>query len=475
MSQSDATFQVFSLESHWLFEGARRLDASFYAKDVIAYRILIGDIQKHGFIIEHVHDLADDVFWPGRFKRKYISKYVGEPFLMPSEAIMFLPKAKKFVVNYPTGVAIKKDWLLITRSGIVGRCLLATRLLESHVLSDDLIRIIPKNVTSVGYLYAYLNTRISQAFLTKDQYGSMVKHIEPHHVASIPIPRIPDLEHIISQIILQAHSLREEAQQLLLKADRSLYSELGLPEIDENDVKYFSGERGRIIKSFGIKASQLSSRLDASYHLPLARSVIQILRGARSSAVKKLANVADSFVPPRFKRAYVKDATDGLPLLQGTHIPQIKPQDIKYIWKGMKNLESYIIRKNWICVTCSGTIGRLTLIRDGWDGWAATNHLLRVVPKESEIHPGYLSVFLLSIYGQAQFQRLTYGGVIDEIGEAGELFDDILVLKPENKELEDRIGSLAYEAYDKRDKANRLEDEAINLLENKLRELAQDN
>jgi type I restriction enzyme S subunit len=322
----------------------------------------------------------------------------------------------------------------------------------------------------VGYLYAYLNTRIGQAFLTKDQYGSTVKHIEPHHVASIPIPRIPDFEHRISQMILQAHSLREEAQQLLLEADRSLYSELGLPEIDEDDVKYFGGERGRIIKSFGIKASQLSSRLDASYHLPLARSIIQSLRGARSGAVKRLANVADSFVPPRFKRAYVKDASDGLPLLQGTHIPQIKPQDIKYIWKGMKNLESYIIRRNWICVTCSGTIGRLSLIRDGWDGWAATNHLLRVVPKESEIHPGYLSVFLLSIYGQAQFQRLTYGGVIDEIGEAGELFDDILVLKPANKELEDRIANLAYEAYDKRDKANRLEDEAVNLLENKLRE-----
>jgi len=186
-----------------------------------------------------------------------------------------------------------------------------------------------------------------------------------------------------------------------------------------------------------------------------------------------LTNVADSFVPPRFKRAYVKDASDGLPLLQGTHIPQIKPQDIKYIWKGMKNLESYIIRKNWICVTCSGTIGRLSLIRDGWDGWAATNHLLRVVPKESEIHPGYLGVFLLSIYGQAQFQRLTYGGVVDEIGEAGELFDDILVLKPENKTLEDRIGNLVYDAYDKRDKANQLEDEAINLLENKLRELTQ--
>ena len=472
MSQPMLPFQVFSLESRWLFEEARRLDASFYARDVIASRILIGDIQKHGFRIDRVHDLADDVFWPGRFKRRYVSKDIGEPFLMPSEVIMFLPKAKKFVVNYPKDVAVKKDWLLITRSGTVGRCLLTTGFLENHVLSDDLIRIIPKNVTNVGYLYAYLNTRIGQAFLTKDQYGSTVKHIEPHHVAGIPIPRIPDFERRVSTTILQAHSLREEAQQLLLRTNELLYSELGLPEIDEEDVHYFGGERGRLIKSFGIKASQLSLRLDASYHSPILRQIDANLSNLRFEKVRLGEVTARIFVPSRFKRAYVKASSVGVPFLQGSHIPQIKPMDIRYIWNKTKKLEDVLIKKDWVLMTRSGTVGRIGIVSKELEGWAASEHVFRILLNQ-EVNPAYIAAFLDSPYGEYQIKGKIYGAVVDEIGEHDtSLIEEINIVLPA-RDIQDKIGNLFFEAYDKRDKANRLEDKAVNLLENELRELAQ--
>jgi type I restriction enzyme S subunit len=343
-------------------------------------------------------------------------------------------------------------------------------LFKDKVVSPNVIRVVPnkEGFNIIGYLYAYLNTWIGQAFLTRDQYGATVKHIEPHHVANIPIPRISDLEEEVNQKILEAHKLREEAQELLLKAEEMIYSELGLPKIDEEDVEYFGGEIGRLVKAFEVRASELDYRLDASYHVPLARLAVSNLLQAKSGQVKRLYEVADSFVPPRFKRPYVKDLDNGIPLLQGTHIPQIKPLDIKYIWKKMKNIRAYIVRKNWIIVTCSGTIGKLALVSNYWDGWAATNHLLRIIPEEKKINPGYLAGFLLSIYGQTQFQRLTYGGVVDEIGEAGGLFDNILILKPKDKSIEDKIGSLVIEAYNKKDRANQIEEEAIKKLENTL-------
>lgn len=472
MQISDILFQAFDIESHWIFEKEKRLDASFYAKEVVASRILIDELEESEIEINSIENLSDKIFWPGRFKRRYISKKEGDPFLMPSEVIMFLPKPKKFIINYPEDVSIKENWILITRSGSIGRCLITTKLLEKSVLSDDLIRIVPKDENNVGYLYAYLNTWVGQAFLTKDKYGATVKHLEPHHVAAIPIARIPKLEKEINQRILEAHKLREEAQELLLKAEKMLYSELGLPEIDEDDVEYFGGKRGKLVKSFEIKASELDLRLDSSYHMPLSHLAIQKIIVAKSGEIKRVEDVADSFVPPRFKRAYVRDPSVGIPLLQGTHIPQIKPQDIRYIWNKMKNLNLYIVRKNWILVTCSGTIGRLSLVRDYWDGWAATNHLLRIIPNENKIHPGYLTAFLLSIYGQLQFQHLIYGGVVDEIGEAGELFNDILILKPKNKDIEENIGNLIFEVYDKRDNANQIEEETVKLLENTIIEIS---
>jgi len=245
-----------------------------------------------------------------------------------------------------------------------------------------------------------------------------------------------------------------------------------LPEIDEDDIQYFGEKYGKIIKSFIVKSSDLNLRFDASYHLPLAQKAIYILSQSDKGVVKELKTYANSYVPPRFKRPYVKNFEEGIPLLQGTHIPQIKPLDIKYIWKNMKNLNAYIIKKNWILATSSGTIGRLSLVSDYWNNWTATNHLLRIICDEKEIHPGYLTAFLLSIYGQSQFQRLIYGGVVDEIGEAGNLFDEILILKPHDKRIEDNIGNIVVESFNKRDEANKIEDETIKLFEKELKEIA---
>jgi type I restriction enzyme S subunit len=468
------TIEIFEVPSHWVSEGECRLNASFYSQDVIAARLLLRKVVSKGVTTTPLVDLSDDISMPA-LKITIPFTDHGEPYLTQSEVEYFLPESRKKInlskLQHPDKWYVKSGVILISQSGTIGRVTIATKYLERFVISPNPIRL-TANEEIIGYLYAFLSSWVGSALIRSPKYGVTVDHILPHHLYNIPVPRIPELEGKINRKILEAHRLREEAQGLLLKTKETLYSELGLPEIDKDDVEYFGGEKGRIIKSFEIKARELDFRLDASYHLPLCRLAIQKLTEARSGAVKRLENIADSFVPPRFKRPYVKNPTDGIPLLQGTHISQTRPQDIKYIWKRMKNLDSYSVKKNWILVTCSGTIGRLSLVRDGWDNWAATNHLLRVIPRENEIHPGYLTAFLLSIYGQVQFQRLTYGGVVDEIGEAGELFSNILILKPANKEVENEIGNLVLEAYDKRDRANQLEDEAIKLLEDKLNRLA---
>ncbi len=471
MPTRDALFQVFDIERHWIANEENRLDASFYAKDVIASRILIGKLEEKGIEIITIDDLSDKIFWPGRFKRRYVSKKEGSSFLMPSEVVMFRPKAKKFIRNYPENVSIKNNWILITRSGTIGRCLITTKLLEQFVLSDDLIRIVQKDQNNVGYLYAYLNTWIGQAFLIKDKYGATVKHIEPHHVASIPIPRIPELEEEINQKIIEAHRLREEAQELLLNAEEMLYSELGLPEIDEDDVEYFGGEKGRIVKSFEIKASDLNLRLDVSYHLPILQQIEENLSKSKFEDMKFGKVIEKIFIPTRFKRPYVDDPSSGVPFLQGSHIPQIKPMDVKYLWSGTKNLKNILIKKDWVLMTRSGTVGRIGIVRNGWENWAASEHVLRIIIK-SGIHPGYITAFLSSPYGEYQIKGKIYGAVVNEIGEqdTSHIEDINIVLPPKN--IRDKIGNLVFEAYDKRDKSNQIEKETIQLFEQRLKEIA---
>lgn len=468
--ESMTSVLTFEVQSKWVVEGEKRLNASSFSPDAANSLLLIDNLRMRGIKIDDVDCTVKDSFYPSRFKRLYARR--GRIFLSSKDIFDFWPEGKR-IGNVSEEYLIKPGWILVTRSGSVGRVLIANRFTANAAISEHVIRIVPNESTPTGYLYTYLISRIGQPLLTKNIFGGVVDEIEPRHIAKVPIPRIPELEKQIDQRICEAYVLREEAQALLAKTQETLYSGLGLREIDEDDGRYFGEKNGRIVRSFETRTSELALRLDASYHLPLSHLAIQNLMETQSGTVKRLEDVADSFVPPRFKRAYVSDSSDGIPLLQGTHIPQIRPQDIKYIWKEMKNLESYIVKKNWILVTCSGTIGRLSLVRDYWDGWSATNHLLRVIPDEREIHPGYLTAFLLSIYGKVQFQRLIYGGVVDEIGEAGELFNDVLILKPKNKELEDTIGAQVFEAYDKRDKASQVESEAVELLETRLKEIAE--
>ena len=469
---ADRLFQIFDIKSRWVSEGEKRFDASFYATNVIASKVLMTKLLERGIELNRVEELSEKIFWPGRFKRRYVSKKEGNPFLMPSEVIMFLPKAKKFIVDYPEEVSIKENWILITRSGSVGRCLITSKLLKRYVLSDDPIRIVPKDETNVGYLYAYFNTWIGQAFLIKDQYGSTVKHIEPHHVANVLVPRIPKLEEEINQKILEAHRLREEAQGLLFKAEEMVYSELGLPEINEDDVEYLGGEEGRIVKSFEIKASELNLRLDASYHLPTLQQIEANLSKSGFKDVKFREAIDKIFIPTRFKRPYVTDSNAGVPFLQGSHIPQIKPMDVKYLWGGTKRLEDILIKKNWVLMTRSGTVGRIGIVRNGWEGWAASEHVLRIIIK-SGIHPGYIAAFLSSPYGEYQIKGKIYGAVVDEIGEQDtSLIEEInILLLPKN--IQNKIGNPVFEAYDKRDKANQIEEEAIKLFERRLKEIAE--
>jgi type I restriction enzyme S subunit len=467
--------EVFTIRSTQIQNASeKRIDASFYSKEIVAAESLINRLQKNGVKISTIQKQSQDVFYPARFKRRYTTKSVGVPFLTPSDIFTLPLQIRKYAIAPPDGLTAPLKSILVTRSGTVGRSTLHNSFTAKCILSDDIIRVVLDNPDILGYMYVYFNTRIGKAFLTQNKYGAAIKHIEPHHVKEIPLPIIYDLEQVLNEKINEVYTLREAAQSLLFEAEDLLFSELGLPQIGEENIEYFGGHIGSIVRSFEVGVSELENRFDASYHIPLARLATSILTETASATAKRLEEVAFSFVPPRFVRPYVSIPSEGIPLLQGSHMARIKPLDLKYIWNKMRKLDSYAVKKDWILVTCSGTIGRLSMVRNGWAGWAATNHLLRIIPNESKthpqnrIHPGYLAAFLLSVYGQVQLQRLIYGGVIDEVGEAGELFNDILILKPLDEQAEDKIGDLVVDAFDKRDEANEIEAAAIILLEGEL-------
>jgi type I restriction enzyme S subunit len=456
----------FSVRAHWLTKDDCRLDASFYADEVVAARRVIED---SGFEIKMLGDISvtKEIFNLSRFKRIYTNDPTkGYPYLSASEVLMFRPQSDRWIAcdKAPKQAGryfAKEGWLLVTCSGAVGRCVLVTKRLERFFLTHDLLRIIPS--LPAGYLYAYLSSWIGQALMVKEQYGMTVTHLEPQHLARLPVPLLPDDEQqAIHEQIMQAYRLRDEANDLLDKADELLHAELGLPRFDESQVPYLFGSSKP--KAFTVRATELEGRLDASFHIPIARAVIEQLRKGKYPPVR-LGDVAISiFIPPRFKRIYVSPEY-GVPFLQGSHVPMIKPYDLKYLSRraNERHIEECLIREGWVLVTRSGTVGRLTLVPKALDGWAASEHCLRIVPNPERVHAGYLAAFLMTPYGQHQLTSKIYGGVVDELTEE----DTAAIWLPDAPlEVQRRIGTLVVQAFERKEEANAIEDRAIARLEN---------
>ena len=457
---------------HWVYQGENRLDGGYYTAEANAALRVVNDC---GFEIQCLEKVTADVFVLDRFRRVYArDKASGWPYLSASEALDFRLTSDRYIAkDHAPRLAqlhfAKPGWLLVTASGTVGRMVLVTERLSKYFLTHDLIRIVPNESPYGGYLYAYLSSTIGQALIGKDQYGSAIKHLEPHHLAGVPVPLLPEeIQAEIHAKIMRAYALRDEANALLDEADELLHEKLCLPRFDESLVPYLPlptmprlpANRPEMPhpKAFSIMASELEERFDASFHVPVAKTAIALLGKSNYQPVQLGRITTDIIVAPRFKRIYVPKEY-GIPFLQGSHLPQIRPYDLKYLSRTkQKGIERWIIRAGWVLVTCSGTIGRVGLVSSYMDRWAASQHLLRIIPNNEQGLPGYIAAFLMTPYGQHQLTAKIYGSVVDELTEE----DTRAVWIPNAPlEIQAQIGERVVKAFELKDEASDVEERAI--------------
>ena len=277
----------------------------------------------------------------------------------------------------------------------------------------------------------------------------------------------------IAEGIQQAYNLREEANALLDDAMEMFYRELELPEFDEALVEYLPQpdsdstplmENG-VLRSFTVSTTMLEGRLDASFHIPLAKSVVNVMQSGRYMPLSLSGMCQDVFLPNRFKRVYVNEEY-GVPFIQGAHIPLMKPYDLQYITRRDElNISHCKISGNWVLVTRSGTVGRISVVPSTMEGWAASEHLIRIIAKTPDCNPGYIALFLMTPYGQHQMLSKIYGAVVDEL-----TVDDLerVVIPNAPKDVQDAIGNKVIAAFENKEQANIIERDAIQRLEDRL-------
>lgn len=173
--------------------------------------------EKWNFI--KVKDATEKIFYPGRFKRDYIEKYDGAiPFLGGADILQFSNMSGKWLSPsnpHIEELAVRKDWIIITRSGSTGIVSIVPEAWDGFTMSEHVIRIVPKgDVLSPLYLLAFLRSNYCQEILTKGVFGSVIDEINPEFIGNIIIP-VPKSIDILNSIIIPVQKSEAERNKAL--------------------------------------------------------------------------------------------------------------------------------------------------------------------------------------------------------------------------------------------------------------------
>ena len=403
----------------------------------------------------------------GRFKRIWVEKS-DLPIFQPSSITDVYPTPDGYISHKTQtnidALRVHGGQVLMTCSGTIGKLSYVSKTLDNQIFSHDLLRINSNDPSDAGYIYAYLKSATGNKILLTNSYGAVITHIEPEHLATVPIPDAPEvIKKHINDLIVKSYTLRDESNTLIDEATELLVNALQLPGINGFDVDLY--KKNVNVDTFSVKLSEVAGRIDASFHVPIVDAIVEHMKqhAAEVITVGDSRVSKDVILPPRFARVYVEEGYGNV-LIGGKQIHELDPSGKKYLsrTKHKALMQKLEVSQNTILITRSGTIGKVALVPKHWEHWVPSDHIIRVVPANNDI-AGYLSIFLASDYGYQLITHYTYGSVVDEIDDTHVSSIPFPLLK--NADLQHRINELALEANEKRYEAYRLEQQALRIVD----------
>jgi len=196
-----------------------------------------------------------------------------------------------------------------------------------------------------------------------------------------------------------------------------------------------------------VRASWLadqSFRLDPGPYISDSYAAHMLLR--RVPRTESLGQVTERiFHAGRVTRRWTTDPEHGVPFLSSADIFQSDLSSLSMITRSsFAENPKLPLESGWTLITRSGmTAGRVTYARLDMQGYACSEHVLRVVPDLEKIPAGYLYTFLSSHFGIPMIKGGIYGTSVKHI-EPSHIVD--LPVPRVDAEVERQIDSLIQEA-----------------------------
>lgn len=231
--------------------------------------------------------------------------------------------------------------------------------------------------------------------------------------------------------------------------------ELELVGLPKEDINWSTVSLSDVVKR--------GKRLEASVFDIESKHIREVMKNGKYPLVQLDGEdglISESFYPGRFKRIYTEKA-NGEEFFLPSQMMDIYPKAEKWISKHTKvSFDEIRLKPNTLLLTRSGTIGNVTIVTKTLEGKLFSDDVIRTTFK-NDVDLGYVYAFLRSEYGNNILKTNSYGSVITHIEP--EHLKEMLIPNPPYL-VKKKIHDLVMESYNKRDKSNKLIDEATKIL-----------
>lgn len=455
-----------SIPSSWANFNDLRLDSKPYLSGAFEARILLNKLSvSKSPLYTLTKGGKAGIFNGPRFARSYVRdpKY-GVPFLGSTDILFAdlsnLPFLSTKQVKRLPGLTLEEKWTLITCSGTIGKMVFSRPDMKGMAGSQHFMRVVPDtNKVLPGYLYAYLSSKFGIPQIISGTYGAIIQHIEPSHIADLPVPRLGTIEETIHNFVMESSELHVQANLRFRKVSQLINSHFGFPEKIALSPRVFSTTKAIVIKC--------GRRLEATFHDRLAQESDKLLtRAERLDPITLL--VPSIGETQRIKQVFVSSLDFGVPFLTSGEIFQLNLEPTRYLSKKLLPVDnSWAISEGDILIARSGQVGGII----GHGVWAdkrlesmcVSVDVLRLRADPLQIRSGYLFAYMcLTDVGYRQLVRTAAGSSIPHL--LNDYIYDLMIPRADDK-IEKMVDELVWEAGRYRAEAQAKETEARMIVE----------